>query len=164
MSKSWDTSGLGTLEWLWATLKQNPEGWLLLVAGSALLLRRGWSNQGTQYDTEYVQRPVSGIARKQKTPALGPHGAGPFAAESGAEQLESQSKFGAEQRSEEAKAAKAILDAQQKAVEDIRAGRPAPYYFTAPQSSVRSQDTAHTSANDADRSRSGDRTSQRFQR
>ena len=32
----------------------------------------------------------------------------------------------------EAKTATAVLEAQQKAVDDIKGGRPAPYYFTAP--------------------------------
>jgi hypothetical protein len=55
MSKYWNTSGLGNPDWLWANLKHNPEGLLLLVAGGALLLRRGSSRPGTQHDSEHVQ-------------------------------------------------------------------------------------------------------------
>jgi hypothetical protein len=309
MSKYWNTSGLGNPDWLWATLKQNPEGLLLLAAGGALLLRRGSSRPGTQHDSEHVQdcqahresmadhmpyqsrvadraneasgsaekarehasllgknetardyaaaaseyahatrekvveqsrrltdiaqirvqslvrehplavalaglaagaavaaalpattperrvlgparqrlyeaaetagekiseaslaagerlkggvehavgaglkeaagTPASGIAGEQKSPDLGARAAGSFAAESGTDQLKSDSKLEGKECSKEAKAAKAILDAQQKAVDDIRAGRPAPYYFTAPQSSVPSRDTAPSSIND----------------
>jgi len=311
MSKYWNTSGLRNPDWLWATLKQNSEGLLLLAAGGALLLRRGSSRPGTQHDSEHVQdyrahresiadhmpyqsrvadraneasgsaekarehasllgkkmnetardyaaaaseyahatgekvveqsrrladkaqsrvqsvvrehplavalaglaagaavaaalpattperrilgparqrlyeaaktagekiseaslaagerlkggvehaagaglkeaagTPASGIAGEQKSPDLGARAAGSFAAESDTDQLKSDSKLEGEECSKEAKAAKAILDAQQKAVDDIRAGRPAPYYFTAPQSTVPSRDTAPSSIND----------------
>jgi hypothetical protein len=48
------------------------------------------------------------------------------------------------------KAAKVLLEARQKALEDIRAGRPAPYYFGAPQSSIPADDTARSTDDDAD--------------
>jgi hypothetical protein len=307
MSKYRNTSGLGKADWLWANLKQNPEGLLLLAAGGALLLRRGSLSPGTQDDSEYMQdypahresmadhmlypgsvgdeaneasrsaeearehasslgktmnetardyaaaaseharaageklveqsrqladkaqsrvlsltrerplavalaglaagaalaaafpstrperrvlgparqrlyeaaeiagekisvaagerlkggvkedavgteleEPASGIAGEQKSPALGARSPGSFAAESGTDQIKSDSNLEGEECSDEAKAAKAILDAQQKAVDDIRAGRPAPYYFTAPQSTVPSPDTARSSINDPD--------------
>jgi two-component sensor histidine kinase/integral membrane sensor domain MASE1 len=43
------------------------------------------------------------------------------------------------QAQDDAKAATAILEAEKKAVEDIRAGRPAPYYLTPPEPSVASR-------------------------
>ena len=43
MSKYVNASGLRKPDWLWATLKKNPEGLLFLAAGCALLLRRGRS-------------------------------------------------------------------------------------------------------------------------
>ena len=43
MSKYVNTTGLRNPDWLWATLKKNPEGLLFLAAGCALLLRRGRS-------------------------------------------------------------------------------------------------------------------------
>jgi uncharacterized protein with GYD domain len=55
---------------------------------------------------------------------------------------------------EDAKSATAILDAQKKAVEDTRAGRPAPYYFAPVGSAASSQPAASprsTSSDDAAR-------------
>ena len=43
MSKYVNASDLRKPDWLWATLKKNPEGLLFLAAGCALLLRRGRS-------------------------------------------------------------------------------------------------------------------------
>jgi hypothetical protein len=43
MSKYVNTRGLRNPDWLWATLKNNPESLLFLAAGCALLLRRGRS-------------------------------------------------------------------------------------------------------------------------
>jgi uncharacterized protein with GYD domain len=52
---------------------------------------------------------------------------------------------------DDVKAATAILDAEKKAVEDIRAGRPAPYYFAPPVSASPSQPaTSPRSTNSAD--------------
>jgi vacuolar-type H+-ATPase subunit H len=55
MSKYWNASGVGAADWLWANLKQNPEGLLFLAAGCALLLRRAHSTAYAQHDREYVQ-------------------------------------------------------------------------------------------------------------
>jgi hypothetical protein len=90
--------------------------------------------------------PANETAGEQNNPPLGARDASH--AESGTDQLRSDPKRQGEESSEEAKAAKAILDAQQKAVDDIRAGRPAPYYFTPPRSAVRPLDTAPSSASD----------------
>jgi hypothetical protein len=58
MSKYVNTSGLRNPDWLWATLKNNPEGLLFLAAGCALLLRRGRSieraEQGRSDAQEYL--------------------------------------------------------------------------------------------------------------
>jgi len=48
MSKYENTSGLRNPDWLWATLKNNPEGLLFLAAGCALLLRRGRTMERTE--------------------------------------------------------------------------------------------------------------------
>jgi hypothetical protein len=48
-------SGVGTPDWLWATVKKNPDGLLLLVAGCALLLRRGRSRERTEHDRSDAQ-------------------------------------------------------------------------------------------------------------
>ena len=48
MSKYENTSGLRNPDWLWATLKNNPEGLLFLAAGCALLLRRVRSLERTE--------------------------------------------------------------------------------------------------------------------
>jgi hypothetical protein len=45
MSKYVNASDLRKPDWLWATLKKNPEGLLFLAAGCALLLRRGRSKE-----------------------------------------------------------------------------------------------------------------------
>jgi hypothetical protein len=87
--------------------------------------------------------PASGTAGEQENRARGASYAEP-----GTDQLKPDPKLQGEESSEEAKAAKAILDAQQKAVDDIRARRPAPYYFTPPQSTVPSRDTAPSSTSD----------------
>jgi hypothetical protein len=72
---------------------------------------------------EEAGTPASGIAGEQKSPDPGARAAaGSFATEPATDQLESDS----DHEGEEAKAAKAILDARQKVVDDIRAGRPAP--------------------------------------
>jgi hypothetical protein len=55
-----------------------------------------------------------------------------------------------EKSAEEARAAKAILDAHTKAVADIRAGRPAPYYFTAADPTVSPPATSPLSNDEAD--------------
>src|SRR3954447_26200790 len=55
MSKYWNKSGLGKPDWLWANLKQNPEGLLLLAAGGALLLRKRSSRPGTQHEGDHLQ-------------------------------------------------------------------------------------------------------------
>src|SRR5436305_1123666 len=55
MSKYWNTSGVGAADWIWANLKQNPEGLLFLVAGCALLLRRAPSTAYAQHDRQYVR-------------------------------------------------------------------------------------------------------------
>jgi hypothetical protein len=55
MSKYWNMSGVGAADFLWAHLKQNPEGLLFLAAGCALLLRRAPSTAHAQHDREYVQ-------------------------------------------------------------------------------------------------------------
>jgi hypothetical protein len=102
-----------------------------------------------QVEKAAVQGP-SGIAGAQENSPVGTRAADSFANKSGADQLTSNSQREGEQSSEEAKAAKAVLDTQQKAVDDIRAGRPAPYYFTAPQSSVSSGETAPSGANNLD--------------
>jgi len=65
--------------------------------------------------------------------------AGLSAAEPRADLPSSDSQRGGESLSEnpeDAKAASAILDAEQKAVADIRAGRPAPYFLTPPESAA----------------------------
>src|SRR5262249_21350094 len=55
---------------------------------------------------------------------------------------------------EDAKSATAILDAQKKAVEDTRAGRPAPYYFASAGSEGSSQPgTSPRSTNSEDAAR-----------
>jgi hypothetical protein len=84
--------------------------------------------------------PASETAREQTNTSLGARAAS--YAEPGTDQLKSDPKLQREDSSEEAKAAKAILDAQQKAVDDIRAGRAAPYYFTAPGSRFSGSSTA----------------------
>jgi uncharacterized protein with GYD domain len=58
--------------------------------------------------------------------------AGPAPAQPVTDQPKSDSQPEGEKSSEEAKAAKAILDAEAKAVANIRAGRAAPYYLTPP--------------------------------
>jgi uncharacterized protein with GYD domain len=50
---------------------------------------------------------------------------------------------------EDAKAASVILDAQKKAVDDIRAGRPAPYFLTPPASAAPSPATSPSSTKGA---------------
>jgi hypothetical protein len=60
----------------------------------------------------------------------------PEAVETAGEKTTEATSAEGEKSAEEAKAAKAILDAQAKAVADIRAGRPAPYYFTAPDPAI----------------------------
>ena len=55
MSKYWNASVVGAADWLWANLKQNPEGLLFLAAGCALLLRRAPSTPYAQHDRENVQ-------------------------------------------------------------------------------------------------------------
>jgi hypothetical protein len=40
MSNYWTGSGMATVDWLWTSVKKNPEGLLFLAAGCALLLRR----------------------------------------------------------------------------------------------------------------------------
>jgi len=302
MSKYWNASGVGAADWLWANLKQNPEGLLFLAAGCALLLRRAPSTPYAQHDREYVQNsprhcelvankvahqnsvgdwanealsvaekarghasalgkkmgetaddyaaavseyaqetrekvieqsrrlaektqsrfqsvvqgqplavalaglaagaavaaalpattperrvlaparqrlyeaagiageniseaalaagarfksalkeagvgapaePASETAGEQNNPPVGARNTS--SAEPGTDQFRSDPKPPGQESSEETKAAKAILDAQEKAVDDIRAGHPAPYYFTAPQSTVPSRDTAPSS-------------------
>jgi Xaa-Pro aminopeptidase len=231
--------GLGTADWLWASVKDNPDGLLLLAAGCALLLRRGRSIERTERDNrrdaqEYLgdretladdiphqsrvdawANEASGIAENAREQAVsmgkkmsetaadyaasvseyargtqeqvveqsrrlaekaqnrvqslmqhqplavalvglaagaavaaGARPASSSGNKSGLDQLTSDSQHEGEESSEEAKAAKAVLDAQQKAVDDIRAGHPAPYYFTARQSSVPSGDAAPSEAND----------------
>ena len=57
----------------------------------------------------------------------------------------------AREAQEDAKPATSILDAEKKAVEDIRAGSPAPYYFAPPVSAAPSQPaTSPRSTNSAD--------------
>jgi hypothetical protein len=89
--------------------------------------------------------PARQTAGERKNPPVGARDAS--YAEPGRDQLRSDPKVQGEESSE-AKAAKAILDAQQTAVDDIRAGRPAPYYFTPPQSTVPPLDTAPSSTTD----------------
>jgi hypothetical protein len=93
--------------------------------------------------------PARGGAGEQENSPLGARAAGSSANKSGADPLTSDSQREGEESSEEVKAAKAVLDAQQKAVDDIRAGRPAPYYFTAPPSSISGGTTA-SGANEPD--------------
>ena len=50
---------------------------------------------------------------------------------------------------EEARAAKAILDAEKKAMDDIRAGRPAPYFLAAPESAATPLATSPSSTKSA---------------
>jgi hypothetical protein len=90
--------------------------------------------------------PASDTGGQQKNPPVGARDAS--YAEPGKDQLRSDPKLQGQESSEEAKAAKAILDAQQTAVDDIRAGRPAPYYFTPPQSTVPPLDTTPSSTAD----------------
>ena len=57
----------------------------------------------------------------------------------------------AREAQDDVKTATAILNAEKKAVEDIRAGRPAPYYFAPPVSASPSQSaTSAPSTNSAD--------------
>jgi uncharacterized protein with GYD domain len=56
----------------------------------------------------------------------------------------------AETSPEEAKGATAILVAEKKAMDDIRAGRPAPYYFTSPDSTAPSGTAPSSSSNDGE--------------
>jgi hypothetical protein len=78
---------------------------------------------------ESARRTATDIAGKQEDQVPG---GPPGGTEVATDELESDA----------AKAAKAMLDAQQKAVDDIRAGRPAPYYFTPPQSTASSEATS----------------------
>jgi hypothetical protein len=118
-------------------------------AGQRLI--RGVAERAVSTGLEQVAgEPARGISAEQENSPLGARAAGSSANKSGADQLTSDSQREEEQSSEEAKAAKAVLDAQQKAVDDIRAGRPAPYYFTAPQSSVSSGETAPSGADNLD--------------
>lgn len=98
---------------------------------------------------ELPDKLASGIAGEQKSGALSADPVHACAAGSDADQFKSDSTLEGEQEFEEAKTAKAILDARQKAVDDIRAGRPAPYYFTVPASTV-SADTSALGANETD--------------
>ncbi len=55
MATSSNTTGFGSLDWLMSAIKKNPEGLLLLAAGSALLLRTGSSGDrrsSQQYQSE----------------------------------------------------------------------------------------------------------------
>jgi hypothetical protein len=55
-----NTGGRGTADWLWATVKDNPDGLLLLAAGCALLLRKGRSIQRTERDRNDAQEYLGG--------------------------------------------------------------------------------------------------------
>ncbi len=57
MTTSSNTTGFGSLDWLMSTIKKNPEGLLLLAAGSALLLRSG-SSAGRRPSQQYQSRPM----------------------------------------------------------------------------------------------------------
>jgi uncharacterized protein with GYD domain len=83
-------------------------------------------------------------------PTAGPRAASPVAAQSDTDPLKSESRHEGETSAEEAKAATAILEAEKKAMDDIRAGRPAPYYLTSPDSAVPSSATSPSSSDDAD--------------
>ncbi len=97
---------------------------------------------------EVAGEPAPAGEQGQNSP-LNADAVGPSANKSSTDQLTSDSQREGEASSEEARAAKAVLDAQQKAADDIRAGRPAPYYFTAPPSGS-SGETAPSGANNLD--------------
>ena len=67
-----------------------------------------------------------------------------------AERLSSDKQL-TDEASEEAKWAAAILDAQSRAVDDLRAGRPAPYYVASPMDPVRSPATASSPSTNRER-------------
>ena len=73
MSKYVNTSGLRKPDWLWATLKKNPEGLLFLAAGCALLLRRarfiGRAEQARSDAQEYLGQGES-IPHDTRLPML----------------------------------------------------------------------------------------------
>jgi hypothetical protein len=152
---AWKTGGLRNPDWLRATLKENSEGLLLLAAGCALLLRSGQSIGRTEcYRSdaqEYLGDEQSALDDMPHQSTIGDwaneasripgnvrehvSSVGKNMSETAADYAASVSQYAHGTRE------KAVLDAQQKAVDDIRAGRP-PYYFTAPASSVSGSTTA----------------------
>jgi len=107
VSEYYNKRGATVAERLWANLKRNPEAVLFLAAGFALLLRRGPHHR-----------------RTRTAPPVPDHNPD-------TDRLASDLQPLGEQGSADAEAAKAVLDAQRKTVDDIRAGRAARYYFTA---------------------------------
>ncbi len=57
MTTSSNTTGFASFDWLMSTIKKNPEGLLLLAAGSALLLRTG-SSGGPRPSQQYQGGPM----------------------------------------------------------------------------------------------------------
>jgi uncharacterized protein with GYD domain len=84
--------------------------------------------------------------------SAGGHAATPSSAEPQAHPPNSDSqREGGREAQYDVKTATAILNAEKKSVEDIRAGRPAPYYFAPPVSASPSQPaTSSRSSNSAD--------------
>jgi hypothetical protein len=111
------------------------------VAAGEGLIRRVAEHAVRAGLKEVAGEPERAGEQRQNSP-LNADAPGSSANKSGTDQLTSDSQREGEESSEVAKAAKAVLDAQQKAVDDIRAGRPAPYYFTAPALSVSGGTTA----------------------
>jgi hypothetical protein len=63
MSDRSNVSGSGSAEWLLGTVKNNPEGLLLLAAGCALLMRTGRRSQGPS--RPYLDERYDGPSRPQ---------------------------------------------------------------------------------------------------
>ena len=100
----------------------------------------------TANDMKSAFTKAGALTAKNDT-AVAAAGVPPVGSEADRPSSDQQREGPTDEASEEAKWAARILDAQSRAVDDLRAGRPAPYYIASTMDPVRSPTTSPLSTN-----------------